>query len=204
MYVVVHVWNFLVMHLCGWGRSDKKESVTNLLGKSPHKKCYKSVTNLLDKSKIRLSSSFRVAGDRPAIAPPQGRGAPVPAQDQSPDVPLATTPVDDVARVRSPNPPPSMVIPRLDVLRPVHVRAEAVHQAEMPSWILDVILHILPPRPVAVAAPRHRRDGARRPLQVIARYRRRYDALGGHRLDSQYLRHLGACKYPPEGVGRAP
>ena len=74
----------------------------------------------------------------------------------------------------------------------------------MPSWILDVILHILPPRPVAVAAPRHRRDGARRPLQVIARYRRRYDALGGHRLDSQYLRHLGACKYPPEGVGRAP
>ncbi len=95
-------------------------------------------------------------------------------------------------------------IPRLDVLRPVHVRAEAVHQAEMPSWILDVILHILPPRPVAVAAPRHRRDGARRPLQVIARYRRRYDALGGHRLDSQYLRHLRAGKYPPEGVGRAP
>ena len=35
----------------GWGRSDEKESVTNLLGKSPHKKCYKSVTNLLCQTK---------------------------------------------------------------------------------------------------------------------------------------------------------
>jgi hypothetical protein len=68
----------------------------------------------------------------------------------------------------------------------------------MPSRILEVIPHLLPPRPVDIgihAPPRPRRAGEG------ARYRIGYDALGGHRLDTEYFGHPRACQYAPEGIG---
>lgn len=69
----------------------------------------------------------------------------------------------------------------------------------MPSRILEVIPHLLPPRPVIIginAPPRRRR---RRTGQG-ARYRIWYDALGGHRLDSEYFGYPSTRQYAAEGI----